>query len=232
MRELLPDNIALAERLVALPPGLAPPKPPGEREIGGDGALVTWVSSFATYVAIVAQAHPGQVADMLAYMCLIIREASKFGGKGWLTYDAVFRQNQEGSSALWNASLHQVYIANQRENVVTPCTHCHGIDHSTAECAITALLPHPVHPPTDHHNPQGGDRLLSSKGKRPAPYSRVRPVCYSWNAGNSRFPGKCAYAHVCTNCYGAHTVSACRDRYTHPSLPKPHILATREIKRE
>ena len=58
MRELLPDNIALAERLAALPPGLAPRKPPGEREIGGDCALATWVLLFATYVAIVAAAHP------------------------------------------------------------------------------------------------------------------------------------------------------------------------------
>ena len=40
MRELLPDNIALAERLAALPSGLAPPKPPGEREMGGDQALL------------------------------------------------------------------------------------------------------------------------------------------------------------------------------------------------
>ena len=43
MRELLPDNIALTERLEALPSGLA---------------LVTWVSSFATYIAIIAEAHP------------------------------------------------------------------------------------------------------------------------------------------------------------------------------
>ena len=103
MRELLPDNIALTERLSALPPGLAPPKPPGEREIGGDKALVTWISSFATYVAIVAEAHSGRVCDMLAYMRLIIREASKFGGMGWLTYDAIFRRNQEGLSSPWNS---------------------------------------------------------------------------------------------------------------------------------
>jgi hypothetical protein len=72
---------------------------------------VTWLSSFATYVAIVAQAHPERVGDMLAYMRLIAREASKFGGTGWLTYDTVFRRNREGSSAPWNvidASLHQV----------------------------------------------------------------------------------------------------------------------------
>ena len=116
MRDLLPDNIALAERLAALPSGLAPPKSPGEREIGGDQALLTWVSSFATYVAIVAEVHPERVGDMLAYLRLIVREAGKFWGNGWLTYDSVFRRNQEGLSAPWNvldASLHQVYIANQ-----------------------------------------------------------------------------------------------------------------------
>ena len=96
MRELLPDNLALTERLAALPQGLAPPKPPGEREITGDKALLTWVSSFATYVAIVAEAHPSRVGDMLAYLRLIVREAGKFGGNGWLTYDSVFRRNHEG----------------------------------------------------------------------------------------------------------------------------------------
>ena len=75
------------------------------------------MSSFATYVAIVAEAHPGRVGDMLAYLRLIVREASKFGGNGWLTYDAVFRRNQVGLSTPWNyidASLHQVFIANQQ----------------------------------------------------------------------------------------------------------------------
>ena len=129
MRELLP---ALAECLVALPQGLALPKPPGEREITGDKALMTWVSSFATYVAIIAEAHPARVGDMLAYMRLIVREASKFGGNGWLTYDAVFRRNQEGLSTPWNyidASLHQVFITNQQGKVVVPCKHCYEVDH-------------------------------------------------------------------------------------------------------
>ena len=73
--------------------------------------------SFATYVAIVAQAHPGLTADMLAYMYLIVREASKFWGMGWLTYDANFRRNKEGLSVPWNAidsSLYHIFIANQK----------------------------------------------------------------------------------------------------------------------
>lgn len=70
MRKLLPHNIALLERLATLPLaiGLAPPKALGEREIGGERELVTWLSSFATcmYVAIVAKAHPERMVDMHA----------------------------------------------------------------------------------------------------------------------------------------------------------------------
>ena len=98
MRELVPDNMALAERLEALPLRLGhPTKQAFQREVG---SLITWVSSFTTYMAIVAEAHP--VRDMLAYMRLIIREAHKHGGQDWLTYDAVFRCNHQGASQPWN----------------------------------------------------------------------------------------------------------------------------------
>ena len=36
MRELLPDNIAMAERLAALPSSVTHAKPPSEQDIGGD----------------------------------------------------------------------------------------------------------------------------------------------------------------------------------------------------
>lgn len=224
MRELLPDNIALSERLAALPPGLAPPKPPGEREIGGERALVTWVSSFATYVAIVAEAHPERVADMLAYMRLIIREASKFGGMGWLTYDAVFRRNQEGLSQPWNgldASLHQVFIANQRGRIAIPCEHCHEIDHPASKCAVSSLLPQGWGRPA-HRSPSPTHDRSFTRGKRPTPYPRQRPICTSWNAGNCKFPGKCTYAHVCTYCYGGHPASSCREP-AHPGSAQKQV---------
>ena len=230
MRELLPDNIALAERLAALPQGLAPPKPPGEREIAGDRALVPWVSSFATYVAVVAQAHPERVGDMLAYLRLIVREAGKFGGSGWLTYDTVFRRNREGSSTPWNvldASLHQVYIANAAGKVVTPCKHCQEVDHQTSECAVATLLPKSQQALQDPPTSSTADRSSLSKGRRPASYSRQRPIYLSWNTRNCRFPGKCAYAHVCTGCYGPHPVSACKERFFAPPPNKRPALSAR-----
>ena len=56
MRELLPDNMALTERLEALPTRLGEQaKQAEQREIR---SLIMWVSSFITYVAIVAEAHP------------------------------------------------------------------------------------------------------------------------------------------------------------------------------
>ena len=124
MRELLPDNIALSERLATLPPGLAPPKAPGEREIGKQRELV---SSFATYIAIVAEAHPKQVADMLAYI--------------WIK---VFHCNQEGLSHQWNCldtSIHKVFIANQGSKIAILCEQCHEIDHPASKCAVSSPLP-------------------------------------------------------------------------------------------
>ena len=52
MKELLPDNVDLAELLAALPQGLRSHKQPEQREVG---SLTTRMASFATYIAIVAQ---------------------------------------------------------------------------------------------------------------------------------------------------------------------------------
>lgn len=149
---------------------------------------------------------------MLGYMRLIVREVSKFGGSGWLTYDAVFRRNQVGLSAPWNyidASLHQVYITNQLGRVTTPCKHCNKVDHSSAECAVMAVLPKPRSSPTDSPSSVVGSERTPAKGKRPTPYTRQQPICSSWNNENGKFPGKCSYAHVCLNCYGTHPATAC-----------------------
>ena len=65
MWELLPDNLAHTERLEALPgPASQVGRNSEQREIG---SLLTWVSCFATYVAIVAEVHPGRVKNMLAH---------------------------------------------------------------------------------------------------------------------------------------------------------------------
>ena len=80
MRELLPDNIALMEHLEALPGAAGGSRDmPQQREVP---SLLTWVASFVTYVAIVAEKWPEKIKSLLAYMRLLIREAQHHGGKG------------------------------------------------------------------------------------------------------------------------------------------------------
>ena len=78
---------------------------------------------------------------MLSYMRLIIREPHKHGGQGWLTYDTVFRlNNQENSQArnILDSSLHTAYVAGQS---LPPCIHCNETDHSQEECALAPTIP-------------------------------------------------------------------------------------------
>lgn len=158
-------------------------------------------------------------------MRIIIREASKFGGSGWLSNDAVFRKNQEGSTNQWNvldASLRQVYIANLKEQAVAPYAHCYKADHTTSECVVTVVLPNVQPPPPVPLARKEGGNFSSIQGKEPVPYRHPpRPICHSWNTGGCNFRGTCAYAHVCTNYYGAHPASSCMNwpRATPPAIP-------------
>ena len=114
---------------------------------------------------------------MLAYMRLIVREAGKFGGNEWLTYDSVFRRNHEGLSTPWNfidASLHQVYIANQQGKVAVPSRHCQDVDHLSADCAVAAVLPK-TRDSAAESQPNSTQECSSTKGKCPAPCQFAPP---------------------------------------------------------
>ena len=207
MRELLPDNIALAERLEALPAHTSYTRTPETREIG---ALPTWISAFLTFVAVVAEAHPQRVKDMLAYMRLLTREAQKYGGTGWLTYDQVFRRNRTGVAARWDVldpSLHIAYISAQGDTApVTPCSICSEVDHRPQDCALAALAPSTKRPaPATQQN----DLIRSRHGKRPIRPSSQRRICPSWNRGKCLYEGSCNYSHTCATCGGPHQAKGC-----------------------
>lgn len=177
---------------------------------------MTWVSSFATYIAIIAQAHPERVLDLLAYMRLIIREATKYGGHGWLTYDTVFRRNQEGSSQLWNfinPSLHIAYIVGQDSPPTPPCQYCNEADHASQVCALAPLAPRTKGSPREQPSNRG--KAPVPRGKFSTPFTPYPPrgisqrVCHSWNKGRCAFPGVCAYSHICAVCEGGHQAKDC-----------------------
>ena len=219
MRDLLPDNIALGERLEALPSHTAHLKAPETRNIG---SLYTWVSAYSTYVAIVAEVHPDRVKDMLAYMRLLVREASNHGGQGWLTYDQVFRRNRAGTNQRWDQldpSLHISYIVTHGGPVSKPCGNCNEVDHATEECALTPLVPAPKFSPLQHSAIAGESRptRCTVPGRLAQPAKRI---CLSWNKGRCMFPGSCNYQHICASCREPHPQRDC-PHYPQATIARP-----------
>ena len=127
---------------------------------------------------------------MLAYMRLLTREAQKYGGTGWLTYDQVFRRNRTGVSASWDVldpSLHIAYISARGDTApVTPCSICSEVDHQAQDCALASLAP-PTKRPAPATLPNDLNR--SRQGKRPIRPSPQRRICLSWNRGKCLYEG-------------------------------------------
>ena len=49
--------------------------------------LKTWVQCFAIYVGVVSLRHPEVIADMMAYMVMIVKVAEEYAALAWVRYD-------------------------------------------------------------------------------------------------------------------------------------------------
>ena len=88
MRELLTDNVSLLQQLDALNVQCALPilpgvKKPRLREV----TTLSWMYCFLAYTAL--RSSDQATTDRLAYARLVIHEAQRQGGSGWLDYDQV-----------------------------------------------------------------------------------------------------------------------------------------------
>ena len=116
MKELLADNMSLCHQLESFPTHqhiVATAAKPCLREI--DSPL-TWVACFLAYAAV--RAGDTQTRNLLTYGRLVVREAQRHSGPGWLEYDRIFRQHAAlSSNVVWNeinSSLHASTILSYR----------------------------------------------------------------------------------------------------------------------
>ena len=84
---------------------------------------------------------PEKMRQLLAYQTLIVWEARRCGGKGWLAYDSYFRQQAVGDDkADWsrlNQSLYAVtFIAQGERTKGRCCVLCLESDHAEEQCAL------------------------------------------------------------------------------------------------
>ena len=209
MKDLLLDNVSLLEQLDTLGGPHTSPSLPGTlkprfREIA---SVSTWAYCFLAYVALQTDDH--QVRDRLAYARLMIREAQKHRGVGWLDYDKVFRQQAALDPSLrWN-SLHPAIQAStlmgQSANSQTFCRLCREPDHSAGQCALGYLQP-----PVGNSSAPGTLPAPSSSRFTRRPWDQRADLCLSWNSGQCRFPGACKFRHVCSICLRPHMARDCR----------------------
>ena len=208
MAEFLPDNVGVLKSLDAAPLAqLLPATRPRLREIK---SLLSWVTSFCTYTAILASSHPHLVESRLAYMALVIREARKNGGEGWRAYDQIFRQNAAmDPTADWarvDASLYAATFLVQRTTAGLFCKICCDTDHEASDCA---LLPYSAAASQDSSTQVKSD-LKASPKERPSRFGSFSiPICISWNRGSCLKAPNCRYRHVCASCPGNHPAIEC-----------------------
>ena len=196
---------------------------------------LTWVSCFLAYAAV--RTSDSQTRNLLTYGLLVVREAQRHSGPGWLEYDRLFRQHAALSpSTVWhelNPSLHASTVLSYRAGPGKVCTLCHEPDHTAGGCAMQLLQPHPS--PTIVQQPSASEvQFLTSPGagglaggtaRRPVSQETRDRICISWNRGRCTFPS-CRFRHICATCkLRGHKAKDCQQTPAE-SLYKAHASFT------
>ena len=208
MAELLRYNLEAQRRAATTAAATPHPSstPKSRREVPD---ILSWVQCFGIYMAVVTSKCPERTKELLAYQTLIVREARRCGGKGWLAYDTHFRQQVVGNqSADWsklNQSLYAVtFVAQGEREKCKNCMLCLESDHS-----VLSTFPHRRH-----------QSWLIRVGGQPMTRHLLSPQCHgaeaaaAWPASHGT-KGSAAFRHanivmcVCVRCVGDHRVPRC-----------------------
>ena len=201
---------------------------PGPRDDEGEGKrdqrrrtrkvtdIFTWVQCFSSYVAVRAGGSPHLVAELMAYLALIVRVSQDYAGLAWSRYDAAFRRQ---------AAL----TGNTKWSVVNTTLYAMcftGVAATTRRCELCLATTHTEEECAQRGDPDPGmrDRLkalesavLAITKKANEPQGQLLPLrplaepCRKWNGPGCTFP-KCKYSHTCSVCRGSHPASRCLTR--------------------
>ena len=171
MRDLLTDNIAGGDQLSSLQGTMPLPHTVVSctwfREVP---SLVSWL--YCLCCCLHLRPDPA-TRNMLAYSRLLIREALRYGGRGWLEYDQVFRRQLAINPALpWNTiepGLQAATILGQGPAVGVFCSCCSECDHIASQYAMAPIQQVTTNKPASSSQQVTTNTLASSL--QPAPTS-------------------------------------------------------------
>ena len=192
MRDLLADKIALLNQLSSLHGTVPLPQTTvNHTRLREVPSLVSWVSCFNAYVAVLTSDPSAR--DMLRYSWLLIREARRHGGSGWMEYDRVLcKQRSINPSLAWNTlepALQAATILGQSTSAGTYCTICRECDHNANQCALSTL----------QQQLHSTSCTIPQSVANPRPQKRIETlmqICVARNKGLCRRPD-CNFRHIC-----------------------------------
>ena len=201
MRDLLWDNVAVRRHFEDIQGGMGVHLLPisSRPRVRDVPTLASWVCCFLSYLAV--QISDPSTRDRVTYAMLVVREAMRHGGQGWLDYDRLFRQQAALNPNLpWNVihpELQATTILGQRPpGAGSFCTLCQECDHTVQQCALTQLQQPAL---------RSAPTSLRASGRS------LGRICSSWNDGACLYPGACNYRHICSNCFQhSHPAKDCR----------------------
>ena len=210
MAELLKDNVE-AERRRAASGESSQGQRLSRREVPD---FTSWLQCFSFYAAVVGNKYPHKCRELWAYQATMIAEHRKCGGRGWLPYDAAFRQQIASLEATDFSKLNQALYSTTFlafGNKGQFCTRCLLSDHSQEDCALHPSKALPI--VQFKESALGISRRDRERGEESPPRRRIRRgACYAWNDGRCTAQPYCHFEHVCSKCGGEHRRSACRSR--------------------
>ena len=208
MRDLLVDNIGLINQLTSLHGTVSlTPTTINRTRLREVTSLISWIYCFNAYAAV--RTSDPTTRSMLAYSRLLIREALRHGGSGWMEYDRVFRRQLAINPTMpWNTlepSLQAATILGQRNSTGMFCSICQECDHTANQCALAPLQ-------QQVRSYIGGGPSIPSPNRPPRRPESLARICVSWNKGRCTVSG-CSYRHICAGCHRDHKARVC------PELP-------------
>ena len=145
-----------------------------------------WLQCFSMYAAVICSKYPGKAKDLWAYQAFMVTEYRKCGGRGWLIYDSLFRQQLPSIEAAEfgriNQSLYSTTFLAHRGRTGQFCYRCSSSDHSQEECALhpnRGLQMVQVHsgPVQAHSGSSPLDKDRGAEAEERAPRSLLRVQC-------------------------------------------------------
>ena len=205
MAELLRENMEMACRQAATSTPSDTQKS-SRREVPD---ILSWITCFGMYASVVAEKYPDRVRQLFAYQTMLGRETRRCGGKGWMAYDMMFRQqaasNPKVDWSVLNNSLYSTTFLVHQTNRGRTCQFCLETDHTYANCALAPLTSgqkpqrEPYSPMRDYN--QDDRRVCRSRPDNRGP-------CFAWNEGRCSLP-YCRYRHICRRYLGDHREGLC-----------------------